>query len=146
MTPYLSYSACPFTDVPFPHTLAFLASGTTMCAFRWKRRYLEHSNAAIASVYCPLCDPRCFEFLQIAKFVGIPPWTLLCKIHDPLFILQRLSVHWCTFPPHARLFSIRYDDVCIPLKAAVFRTFKRCDSIGLLLHSRRPTLINSFKL
>lgn len=48
--------------------------------------------------------------------------------------------------PHARLFSIRYGDVCIPLKAAVFRTFKLCDSIGLLLHSRRPTLINSFKL
>lgn len=66
MTPYLSYSACPFTDIPFPHTLAFLASGTAMCG--------------------------------------------------------------------------------IPLKAAVFRTFKRCDSIGLLLHSRRPTLINSFKL
>lgn len=47
MTPYLSYSACPFTDVPFP-----------------------------------------------------------------------------TRSP----FSIRYGDVCIPLKAAVFRTFKRCDA------------------
>ena len=48
--------------------------------------------------------------------------------------------------PHARLFSIRFGDVCIPLKAAVLRTFKLCDSIGLLLHSRRPTLINSLKL
>ena len=48
--------------------------------------------------------------------------------------------------PHARLLSIRFGDVCIPLKAAVFRTFKHCDSIGLLLHSRRPTLINSLNL